>query len=203
MAAKDHSFLAHHLICQLCSKPFSDPRMLPCLHSFCCQCLDHEVEKVGPQQNIRCPTCLSSVSIPMGGASRLPQNLHLGFEVEIAGYMSKFVSGCGVSCTLCVNGCTEPAVVFCCTCRQFMCTFGQISHKRVPQLAHHIVIGLDKESAELLPTVMKPTEVYCTQPKHETKELDLYCNTCSSLICNKCVLELHHCLLLQRHIEMK
>ena len=72
-----------------------------------------------------------------------------------------------------------------------MCTFGQISHKRVPQLAHHIVIGLDKESAELLPTVMKVTDVYCTQLKHETKELDLYCNTCSSLTCNKCVLKYH------------
>ena len=46
-------------------------------------------------------------------------------------------------------------------------------------------------TAELLPTVMKPTEVYCTQPKHETNKLDLYCNTCSSLTCNKCVLEYH------------
>eukprot|EP00731_Ephydatia_muelleri_P038068 Em0646g1a len=31
-------------------------------------------------------------SIPVGGASVLPQNLHLGFEVEVAGYMSKMVN---------------------------------------------------------------------------------------------------------------
>ncbi|KAL5489443.1 hypothetical protein EMCRGX_G018535 [Ephydatia muelleri] len=33
------------VICQLCSQPYSDPRILPCLHSFCLQCLLKEVER--------------------------------------------------------------------------------------------------------------------------------------------------------------
>eukprot|EP00731_Ephydatia_muelleri_P034583 Em0066g21a len=40
----------------------------------------------------QCPTCEQNTIIPVGGASVLPQNLHLGFEVEVAGYMSKMVS---------------------------------------------------------------------------------------------------------------
>ena len=163
--------------------------MLPCLHSFCCQCLDREVEKVGSQHNIQCPTCLSSVPIPMGGASRLPQNLHLEFEVEIAKHMSKIVSNKGEPCTFCVNGCTDPAEMFCCTCCKFLCKGAQNCHKRAPQLAYHNIIGLNKELTEVFPTVLRRSEIYCTQPKHETKELDLY--TCSSFTCNKCVLKYH------------
>eukprot|EP00731_Ephydatia_muelleri_P033402 Em0029g8a len=40
----------------------------------------------------QCPICEQNTSIPVGGASVLPQNLHLGFEVEVEGYMSKMVN---------------------------------------------------------------------------------------------------------------
>eukprot|EP00731_Ephydatia_muelleri_P036641 Em0296g3a len=40
----------------------------------------------------QCPICEEDTSIPVGGASVLPQNLHLGFEVEVEGYMSKMVT---------------------------------------------------------------------------------------------------------------
>eukprot|EP00731_Ephydatia_muelleri_P020069 Em0012g894a len=33
------------VLCQLCSQPYTDPRILPCLHSFCLQCLLREVER--------------------------------------------------------------------------------------------------------------------------------------------------------------
>ena len=185
------SLRGEHVICQLCSKPFTDPRILPCLHSFCLQCLHHVIEKVGTQQSIQCPICLRSLPIPVGGASILPQNLHLGFDAEVFGYMSKFFSDSEVSCTFCVNGCTDSAVVFCCTCHQFMCSFGKLSHQRVPQLSHHTVIELDKASASQLLTTMKPAERCCSQPKHRNSELNLYCNTCDSFICQDCTMVLH------------
>ena len=183
--------LPNHVTCQMCSGPFSDPRILPCLHSFCCQCLHREMEKVGPQKSLQCPTCLRNVPIPVGGASAFPQNLHLGFEVEVAGYMSKFASSSGVSCTFCVKGCKDPAVVFCCSCHMFMCKGGQECHNRVPQLSQHNVIGLDRESATLLTTLIKPTEHHCSHPKHKKLDLDFYCKTCRSFICQLCVMILH------------
>ena len=183
--------LPHQVTCQMCTGPFSDPRILPCLHSFCCQCLHREMEKVGPQKSLQCPTCLRNVPIPVGGASAFPQNLHLGFEVEVAGYMSKFASSSGVSCTFCVKGCNDPAVVFCCSCHMFMCKGGQECHNRVPQLSQHNVIGLDRESATLLPTLLKRTEHHCSDPKHKKLDLDFYCKPCRSFICQLCVMILH------------
>ena len=191
MTTKPKECLPHYVTCQMCSGPFSDPRILPCLHSFCCQCLHREMEKVGPQKILQCPTCLRNVPIPEGGANAFPQNLHLGFEVEVSGYMSKFASSFGVSCTFCVQGCNDPAVVFCCSCHMFMCTFGQECHNRAPHLSQHNVVGLDRESATLLPTLIKPKEHHCSYPKHKKLELDFYCKTCSCFICQLCVIAVH------------
>ena len=73
-----------------------------------------------------------------------------------------------------------------------MCKGGQECHSRAPQLVHHSVVGLDKESAMLLPTLMKPKEHHhCSHPKHKNLELDFYCSTCSSPICQLCALLVH------------
>ena len=201
------------VICQVCSKPFSDPRMLPCLHSFCFQCIynlpistEHDYDTKGSSLNvmcwpdsppdswnksIQCPTCLTHALVPVGGANLFPSDLHLGFEVEVARYVSKFGSDCAVSCTFCVNGCGNRADRFCCNCLTFLCRTAQDCHRHVAHLSHHSVIELDKNSAKLLADISDSTEHCCSQPKHESKELDLYCNTCCSLICSKCVVELH------------
>ena len=193
--------------CQMCSKPFSDPRMLPCLHSFCFQCIRNEMEKVGPQQSIQCPTCLKVIPcILVGGADNFPPNLHLQFEVDVAGYISKFSSGSAVLCTFCANSCSNHADMFCTSCHMLLCKIAQECHRHDPKLSLHEVIALGKETAILLPTILKPTDQYCSQPQHKTKELHLYCNTCSSVICNKCALlqhRAHNITLLQTVIVLK
>ena len=167
-----------HTICGVCSKPYNDPRILPCLHSFCQQCLHHEIEKSGSQQVFKCPTCERSTSIPVGGASGLPQNLHLGFEVEVAGYTSKIVSNSEVCCDHCTDGSRGPAVVFCCTCYQFLCQLCHDHHKRGRQLSKHGIVGLNQEGAKHLQTTMKPRDHH----NHEDNKLNLYCETCKCLI---------------------
>ena len=180
-----------HIICGVCSKPYNDPRILPCLHSFCQQCLHHEIEKSGSQQVLKCPTCERSTSIPVGGTSVLPQNLHLGFEVEVAGCMSKIVSNSEVCCDPCINGRSGPAEVFCCTCYRFMCIFCHQHHKSHPKLSKHNMVGLDQEGAKQLQTTMKPRDHYCSQPNHEDNKLNFYCETCKLLVCRDCTTVAH------------
>ena len=178
-------------ICHLCSKPFDDPRILSCLHSFCLQCLHHEIEKSGSQQMFQCPICEQNTSIPVGGASVLPQNLHLGFEVEVEGYMSKMVNNSEVCCDECMDGSNNLAVVFCCTCRQFLCKHCHNPHKRSRHLSKHNVFGLDQEGARQLHTTMKPRDHYCSQPSHEDNKLNFICETCSLLVCLHCTTVTH------------
>ena len=183
--------LPPHITCQLCSKPYKEPRILPCLHSFCGQCLRKEIERSGTKQNMECPTCQRSITIPEGGVNAIPQNLHLGFEVEVAGYMSKIGSDGEKSCDACTRGNTGPAVVFCCTCRELLCSHCHENHKFSRKLSNHLIIGLNKESLKLHLSVMKEREHLCSKPHHENEELKFYCETCQLLICRDCTLILH------------
>ena len=96
------SQLLSHITCQLCFEPFKEPRILPCLHSFCGQCLHRQIERSGTKQNMECPTCQRSITIPEGGVNAIPQNFHLGFEVKVAQCMSKIGSveekSCDAAC---------------------------------------------------------------------------------------------------------
>ena len=150
-----------------------------------------EIERSGDKQKMECPTCQRSITIPEGGVNAVPQNLHLGFEVEVAGYMSKIGSDGEKSCDACIDGGKGPAVVFCCTCRQFLCTLCHEYHKHNKILLHHQMVGLDQESVRLLPSIMTPTEYLCSQPHHEKKKLEFYCETCQCLVCRDCTLVLH------------
>eukprot|EP00731_Ephydatia_muelleri_P008540 Em0004g878a len=122
----------------------------------------------------QCPICQQNTSIPVGGASVLPQKLHLGFEVEVAGYMSKMTSNSDVACDQCAEGSSDPAVVFCCACHHFLCAFCLEHHKRNRIWSKHKIVGLDQEGARQLHTTMKPGDHYCSQPNHEDNKLNFY-----------------------------
>ena len=127
----------------------------------------------------------------MGGTNVLSQNLHLEFEVEVAGYMSKIVSSSEVCCDQCIDGSSGPAVVFCCTCREFLCHLCHDHHKRHRQLSKHNMVGLDQEGAKQLQTTMKPRDHHCSQPYHEGNKLDFYCTNCNCFVCRDCTTAAH------------
>ncbi|KAL5510502.1 hypothetical protein EMCRGX_G006060 [Ephydatia muelleri] len=189
--SKEDSNTSAQLTCRLCSKPYREPRILPCLHSFCGQCLHTEIERSGTKQIMECPTCQRSITIPEGGVNAIPQNLHLGFEVEVAGYMSKIGSDGEKSCDACTRGSAGPAVVFCCTCIELLCASGYEHHKFSRKLSNHLIVRLDKESLKLLPSIMKPTKHFCSLPHHEKEELKFFCEACQLLVCRDCTLVLH------------
>ena len=178
-------------ICHMCSKPYKDPRILSCLHSFCLQCLHHEIEKSGSQQMFQCPICERNTSIPVGGASVLAQNLHLEFEVEVAGYMSKIVNNSDIACDHCIDGGNGPAVVFCCTCHQFLCKVAYECHRTGRHLSEHKMVGLDQDGVGQLHATMKPRDYRCSQPNHEDNNLNFYCETCGMLLCYACTSKCH------------
>ena len=139
----------------------------------------------------KCPTCERSMSIPLGGANDLPQNLHLRFEVEVAGYMSKIASNSEVCCDECIDRHNGPAEVFCCTCCQFLCMYCHDYHRNSRKLSKHNMVGLDKEGAKQLQATMKPREHYCSQPYHKDNKLNFHCETCNLMLCRDCTTVAH------------
>lgn len=183
-----------HTICRICVEPFKDPMILPCLHSFCQLCLQDVVKKRHPQQYFPCPICKKYTAVPFGGAGAFPHNLHLEFEVEVAGYAAKVMarargsSDSVVSCDLCIDEISGPAVVLCTTCCQFLCKICHDYHKRNRHTSKHNVVEMDEEGAKALPFIMKRNESQCF---HHELDLSVYCETCKRFKCSQCMLDGH------------
>ncbi|XP_066291067.1 tripartite motif-containing protein 2-like [Branchiostoma lanceolatum] len=65
------------LVCQICLEDFRQPKVLPCLHTFCQPCLERllATEPVG---KISCPTCRQDVPLPENGVQGLKSNFLVG-----------------------------------------------------------------------------------------------------------------------------
>lgn len=68
-----------HLTCAICLDHFKTPKALPCLHTFCENCIRDYVfgrnfDKVG---KFPCPTCQQDTILPANGVSGFPNNFHV------------------------------------------------------------------------------------------------------------------------------
>uniref|UniRef100_A0A3B5LZV2 Tripartite motif containing 59 n=1 Tax=Xiphophorus couchianus TaxID=32473 RepID=A0A3B5LZV2_9TELE len=81
--------LEEDLTCSVCYSLFSDPRVLPCSHTFCKNCLENLLQ-VSTNYSIwrplrlpiKCPHCRSVVELPPSGVDALPSNVSLRAIVE-------------------------------------------------------------------------------------------------------------------------
>ena len=194
-ADREENDLGEQLLCKLCSEGYKEPRILPCLHSFCYECLQKEMEKVGSQKemdkteskvkvgslkHICCPTCLKKFEIT--SVNDLPQHLYLGFEVEVAGLANYLRSTTGVICDGCGNDCNnsrESIRGFCCECQEFMCKACLDYHKRNRNLSKHKIALLDESASIEDKLKLMKKEYNCNEHGHEKQVLDFYCATCT------------------------
>ena len=196
--------IPEHLLCKLCADTYKEPRILPCLHSFCYQCLQKEMEKVGSQdkmnkagqserksgKQIKCPACNKKFTVT--SLNDLPQHLYLGFEVEVAGLVQYIKSADRAIC----DGCsgepdTNPVVGFCCECHEFLCKTCLDYHKRNRKLQKHKISLIDEVASIEENLKHMICEYTCTEQGHEKQALDFYCRTCNKPICNYCAVSEH------------
>lgn len=60
--------------CPICRESMRDPRILHCVHTFCCECLLKYSKDHSAGHKIACPVCRSEFQIPHGGLKNLPKN---------------------------------------------------------------------------------------------------------------------------------
>ncbi|KAK6167916.1 hypothetical protein SNE40_021840 [Patella caerulea] len=65
-----------HLTCTVCMEYFTRPKALPCLHTFCEDCLRDFIYGRGweRQGKFPCPICRTEAEIPEGGVKNFPDN---------------------------------------------------------------------------------------------------------------------------------
>ena len=85
MAASPKVQLEEELQCPVCLEQYKDPKILPCHHSFCRECLGKTpLELVeGRRDLLKCPTCRKPVQLPNGGVSALPPSFFINNLLEL------------------------------------------------------------------------------------------------------------------------
>lgn len=72
--------------CPLCSETVKEPKTLPCLHSFCLNCLDKHAGHARRRQKekLKCPVCPTEFNVPKGDTfSDFPTSFHLNRLVDV------------------------------------------------------------------------------------------------------------------------
>ena len=101
--------------CPISLDDLKDPRSLPCLHSFCFQCLQRHYEDMNPGDDVSCPVCRSEFQIPQGGLNSLPRNFFLQNLIE-AKDMQNTETG-----TLCDEHPDQRLELYCIDCATNIC----------------------------------------------------------------------------------
>lgn len=172
------------LQCSICLEYYNDPRVLPCLHSFCLPCLK-SLEGSRKFQPLNCPSCRRNVHLPAAGVSGLQKNFLL---VDL---MERLKLDQGVNkndsdksrCNMC-QGTQE--VFLCLQCNLHICSNCKSTHDLISNTSYHELLPVGNHAIKQ----KKITQARRCH-KHRKEKLRLFCLTCQQVVCKRCVTEKH------------
>ena len=184
MAAKEAlRKLEDQLMCGICHDSYTEPKLLQCLHVFCKQCLEQLVVRDRQGLFLHCPSCRQSTLLPSTEVSGLQTAFYLNNLFDVRNILEKIKEPQKKQCEKCKK-CV--AINFCHDCGKLICARCTETHQE--WLSSHKVITLDQleDVTQLIPQQKK---MFCS--KHQSKELDLYCEKCEELVCRDCTVRIH------------
>ena len=180
--------LEDQLTCPICLEHLTNPKTLPCLHSFCQHCLQAVpldlVESA--KYLITCPSCRSSCEVPGTGVAGLTTAFLVNNLIEVYGLLKKVsVPGGDVSCDNCeksnaIRYCKECSLLYCQECLHY--------HNKLKSNTYHKVLSLDEVANTAYQLPKGDVSMKCSS--HD-KPLDIYCETCEELVCQHCTVRIH------------
>ena len=123
--------LEEQLTCPVCLDHYTNPKTLPCLHSFCQDCLEGlPLDKKNETYYLSCPTCRHCTELPEEGAGAFPVAFTLNNLKEIHSTMKKTAVLPNPQEATCSDH-GKPLELFCETCNTVICVTCQFhNHKR-------------------------------------------------------------------------
>ena len=175
------------LSCSVCMCNYTDPKQLPCLHSFCLHCLNGIQRTSGRRDKIACPECRQEFNVPdNGNLAALPTNFRINSLLDVLAI--KECNTTGVKCGNCDKRSKENH--YCFQCCEFWCGECITFHNRMKANKDHYALALEDFQDHDFENILKrPT--FCAIPGHEKKEIEFFCNICEVAICNACALTNH------------
>ncbi|XP_077862300.1 tripartite motif-containing protein 2-like [Saccoglossus kowalevskii] len=171
-----------HLSCSICLEFYKNPKILPCLHTFCEQCLVDLKAKSGGVLN--CPACRIQCDTPI---QDVKPNFFVTSLLDTVQKKRQLTSDKPLMCETCQE---KIATHRCVDCPQFCCNVCVIAHERIPALQSHKVLTIEEYKAgETWRHQMVQSKVFCSE--HKGSHLEFYCDTCQVPVCLKCTIVNH------------
>ena len=175
--------LEQQLTCPVCLDRYTQPRTLPCLHSFCHNCLAHfPVQVQGGKHFMTCPVCRQTTQQPDKGVSGFQSAFLINNLLELHQVLEKVSGSQQNNCENCHK---EQATGYCKQCSKFLCQTCVDTHNKWGDFSSHQILGVEDvatTASKLVPLKEQPT-MECGS---HGKPLEVYCDTCDELICQLC-----------------
>ncbi|XP_076448726.1 uncharacterized protein LOC143285379 [Babylonia areolata] len=179
--------------CKVCLEDMKEPKVLPCGHMMCQNCL---VLWMKSKSETLCPLCRSPIWAGKETGGKEPEQIADSFFTDR--YMMKVVEAAQFlrqqhACKVCA---TNAALFLCLTCGDVLCTSCTFVHDKLSTTRHHSVRPLDSLTPEELAT---KSTVYCMV--HSDRPADLFCQTHGVPICLPCAKSDHRRCAEVRYLE--
>ncbi|XP_072014809.1 E3 ubiquitin-protein ligase TRIM56-like [Amphiura filiformis] len=166
--------------CGICKLDIDKPKLLPCLHSFCLECM-----RKLHQQSQKCPSCREAISWPPDGVDGLKDNNFLN-KLKARRDICKPMKGSPCTCCGATNG-DFPSR--CSDCNGFLCRNCVDLHKNIAPLKAHAVIAIEDLRSGKVDVTKVLKQESCVS--HTDQPLEFFCKTCGAAICHSCTVVDH------------
>ena len=176
--------------CSICNQRYRHPKVLPCFHCFCRDCI--ELLRVG-NRDFHCPECHRDTTLPDGDAENLPDAFPVYHTLEVLQFRQRLDGNDHeIQCGLCSRA---QAEAFCHDCGQHICKkctgnsqhsdhrivpFGELSRSLDNSPYHQVLLTRAQTTCA--------NERFLQCMKHTDRRICYYCN-CGELICETCIQE--------------
>ena len=179
--------LHEEVSCSVCMTTFTNPKQLPCLHSFCLHCLNGILRTSGRHDIITCPECRRESRVPScGNLKDLPTNFRINSLLDVLAI--KECNTTGVKCGNCDKRSSQS--FYCFQCCAFWCDDCITAHNIIRANKEHRVLAIKEFQDQDIEDVLK-RPAFCGKPGHVMKELEFFCRNCEEPICNSCAATIH------------
>lgn len=181
------------LQCKICLDGLKEPKTLPCLHTFCAQCIVYYVEYNRlDQRKFSCPICRRHIYIPKDGIDGFPDSFFVeSLNDVLSQQMTKSSQKIkNYECNICrFKEGSVQAKMMCVECKVELCDNCSKVHNEAKVTEGHTLLRLLVQPSSLSSSnyslhLQQARENYCRIHKGEI--VKYYCQTCNSPICLPC-----------------
>ena len=185
----DHNLvqLEKEITCGICQEHYTEPKVLPCFHYYCKECVLKLALRTVSDEPFSCPECRRKTTLPEGGVEELKTAF---FIDRLKSNLVNLKLGNGTVEVKC-KGCAKSegkAEAFCRQCAVFICKECIKQHKRMIIFATHEVDLLEDLTKCRERTLKENFVMKCLV--HQ-QPLLIYCFDCCCLVCRDCSMTLH------------